>query len=138
MILATNRRSILKMGAIAGAAIATPQIMTRAAHARAPLSEIGNPGFSRFRLGAFEVTAINDGMRPGDGIHKIFGADREEAEVSALLEENFLPPGRFVNSFTPALVNTGSELVLFDTGLGAGAREGGLGQLRGRLEASGY
>lgn len=138
MTLAANRRSILKMGALTGAALAAPQLMVRAAQAQAPLSEVDNPGFNRFRLGAFEVTAVNDGMRPGDGIHTIFGIDRDEKEVSALLEENFLPAGRFVNSFTPTLVNTGPDLVLFDTGLGAGARAGGLGQLRARLEASGY
>lgn len=138
MTLAANRRSILKMGALTGVGLAAPQLMVRAAQAQAPLSEVDNPGFNRFRLGAFEVTAVNDGMRPGDGIHTIFGIDRDEKEVSALLEENFLPAGRFVNSFTPTLVNTGPDLVLFDTGLGAGARGGGLGQLRARLEASGY
>lgn len=138
MTMSADRRSVLKMGAAVGAVLSAPQLLVRAAHAQAPLSEVGSPGFNRFRLGAFEVTAINDGVRPGDGIHTIFGVDREEAEVSALLEENFLPAGRFVNSFTPTLVNTGSELILFDTGLGAGAREGGLGQLRARLEASGY
>lgn len=36
------------------------------------------------------------------------------------------------------LVNTGKELVLFDTGMGAGAREAGLGRLASALEASGY
>jgi glyoxylase-like metal-dependent hydrolase (beta-lactamase superfamily II) len=133
-----NRRSVLTLAATAGAALAAPQVMVRAARAQAPLSEVGNPGFNRFRLGAFEITAISDGMRPGDGIHTIFGIDRDEAEVATLLEENFLPADRFVNSFTPALVNTGEELILFDTGLGAAAREGGLGQLRARLEASGY
>lgn len=138
MTIATDRRSVLGLGLAGAAALAAPRVMVRAAHAQAPLSEVGNPGFNRFKLGAFEVTAVNDGLRPGDGIHTIFGIDRDEAEVSMLLEENFLPADRFVNSFTPTLVNTGSELILFDTGLGAGAREGGLGQLRARLEASGY
>jgi len=138
MTIATDRRSVLKLGLAGGAALASPQIMVRAAHAQAAMPDVDNPGFSRFRLGGFEVTAINDGLRPGDGVHTIFGIDREEAEVTALLEENFLPRDRFVNSFTPTLVNTGSELILFDTGLGAGAREGGLGRLRERLEASGY
>lgn len=138
MPIAQDRRSVLKMSAVAGVALAAPQAMVRAAHAAAPLSEVASPGFNRFRLGGFEITAIHDGMRPGEGIHRIFGVDRDEAEVSALLEENFLPADRFVNSFTPTLVNTGSDLVLFDTGFGAGARENGLGQLRARLEASGY
>ena len=138
MTIATNRRSALKLGIAGVVALAAPRIMVRAAHAQVAMPEVEDPGFSRFRLGGFEVTAVSDGMRPGDGIHTIFGMDRDEAEVTALLEENFLPGDRFVNSFTPTLVNTGSELILFDTGLGAGARGGGLGRLRARLEASGY
>ncbi len=58
--------------------------------------------------------------------------------MAALLEENLLPTDRFVNSFTPVLINTGKELVLFDTGMGAGAREAGQGKLISALEASGY
>ena len=140
MTIAADRRSVLTMGLAAGASLAAPPLMVRAASAQTqtPFSDVGAPGFDRFRLGGFEVTAINDGMRAGDAIHTIFGIDRDEAEVAMLLSENFLPPDRFVNSFTPALVNTGSELILFDTGLGAGGRGGGLGQLRSRLEASGY
>src|SRR5690606_34269266 len=42
------------------------------------------------------------------------------------------------NGFTPTLVNTGSELVLFDTGLGEAARPNGLGRLEENLIASGY
>jgi len=139
MAYSTDRRSLLKLGLAAGVAgIAAPHIMVRPAAAQVPIPEVENPGFNRFTLGGFEVTAISDGFRPGDGPHTIFGIDQPQADVAALLEENFLPADRFVNSFTPLLVNTGSDLVLFDTGLGAVARGGGLGQLRSRLEASGY
>lgn len=139
MMPTADRRSVLKMSVAGTAAVlATPQIMVRAAHAQAPMTDVGNAGFHRFNLGGFEVTAILDGLRPGDGPHPTFGEDQDAESMAALLEENFLPAGRFVNSFTPTLVNTGSELVLFDTGLGAAAREGGMGQLRSRLEASGY
>lgn len=134
----TDRRSVLKLGVAGTAGLAVPGSMIRSAHAQAPQPEIVNPGFNRFMLGQFEVTAINDGMRPGEEPHKIYGIDQEQEDVAALLEENFLPADRFVNSFTPVLVNTGSEIVLFDTGLGAGARGNGLGLLAQRMEASGY
>jgi glyoxylase-like metal-dependent hydrolase (beta-lactamase superfamily II) len=137
-MVVTDRRSAFKFGLVGAAALAAPQIMVRTVHAQAPMPEIGNPGFNRFKLGSFEVTAINDGARVMDDPHTIFGEDQEQAAVAELLEENFLPSDRLVNSFTPTLVNTGSDLILFDTGLGAGAREGGLGQLRLRIEASGY
>lgn len=133
-----DRRTAMKLG-VAGAAavLAMPQIMVRAAHALPALPEPGGPGFSHFRVGSFGVTTISDGMRPGDGPHPIFGEDQPAEEVAALLEENFLPADRFVNGFTPTIINTGSEAVLFDTGLGAGARQGGLGQLRERMQAAG-
>ncbi|TKT75117.1 MBL fold metallo-hydrolase [Aquamicrobium sp. LC103] len=129
---------MMKLGVLGGFGLAAPRIMVRAAHAEVPMSEVENPGFYRFKLGEFEVTSILDGLRPGDGPHPTFGADQSPENVAELLEQNFLPAGRFVNSFTPVLVNTGAELILFDTGLGAGAREGGMGRLRARIEASGY
>jgi len=54
------------------------------------------------------------------------------------MEANFLPSDRFANGFTPVLVNTGAELVLFDTGLGQAGRANGVGQTRSQIEASGY
>lgn len=138
MLTTFDRRAALKMGAFGVAALAMPQIMSRTAHAEVAMPQVSNPGFNRFMLGDFEVTTILDGARAMDGPHQIFGVDQDEATVAALLDQNFLPADRFVNMFTPTLVNTGSELILFDTGLGAGARGGGMGQLRARLEASGY
>jgi glyoxylase-like metal-dependent hydrolase (beta-lactamase superfamily II) len=138
MSLSTDRRTAMKL-AIAGAAtIGTPQIMVRAARADDHNTADLFSGIHRFRLGGFEITAIRDGGRTMEGPHPIFGQDQEAETVAELLEENFLPSDHFVNGFTPVLVNTGSELVLFDTGLGAGARQGGLGQLRERLEAAGH
>ncbi len=137
-MISTDRRSVMKFGMLAGAGLAAPQVMVRAARAQVPQSDVGNAGFNRFKLGGFEITAINDGARAMDAPHTIFGENQPQEDVAALLERNFLPADRLVNSFTPVLVNTGSELVLFDTGLGAAAREGGMGQLLPRLEASGY
>jgi glyoxylase-like metal-dependent hydrolase (beta-lactamase superfamily II) len=135
-----NRRSVFKLGALAGTAVlAAPQIMTRAAYAEAPKRpEIGNAGFHRFNLGTFEITTILDGLRPGEGPFPTFGADQKAEDVEALMEANFLPPKRMVNQFNPVLVNTGNELVLFDTGMGPGGREAGMGQLTRRIADSGY
>lgn len=136
--MATDRRSLFKLGLASAAVFSTPQIMVRAARADVPKASVPAPGFNRFSLGDFEVTTILDGARPGDGPHPIFGEDQPAEAVAELMESNLLPPDRFVNMFTPTLINTGNELVLFDTGLGAGARENGLGQLRERLQTSGY
>ena len=143
MAAAVNRRLLMKLGAVAGtAALAAPQIMTRAAFAQTSQAlqrpDVGNAGFHRFNLGDFEITTYLDGMRPGEGPYPTFGADQDQAAVEALMVENFLPPKRMVNMFNPVLVNTGSELVLFDTGMGAEGREAGMGQLTRRIADSGY
>ncbi|MBX3569451.1 MAG: MBL fold metallo-hydrolase [Rhizobiaceae bacterium] len=134
----TDRRTAMKLAAASAIAIGMPQIMVRAASAAVPMPEVGNPGFNRFKLGDVEVTTILDGLRPGDGPHPIFGEDQPADAVAELMEANLLPANRFVNGFTPTLINTGSDLVLFDTGFGAGGRENGMGQLAARMEASGY
>ncbi|UHD45810.1 MBL fold metallo-hydrolase [Aureimonas altamirensis] len=135
-----NRRSLLKMGALASAAaLAGPQIMTRAAFAAVPQRpDVANAGFHRFTMGNFEITTILDGGGLVDGPHPIFGADQQAANVEALMEANFLPANRMMGQFNPVLVNTGTELVLFDTGMGPEGRGAGSGQLTKRISESGY
>ncbi|WP_118133264.1 MBL fold metallo-hydrolase [Oceanicella sp. SM1341] len=133
---AVSRRAALALAA-AGAAGAGLAPGLRPASAAVPTQGGARPGWYRFSLGGMEVTTLLDGLRIGEGPHPTFGADQEAGTVASLLEENFLPTDRFANGFTPVLVNTGSSLVLFDTGLGAGARGNGMGKLTDRLSAAG-
>ncbi len=96
------------------------------------------PETHRFKVGAFEVVVIKDGARVSENPGQIFGTNQKPEDVSALLEANFLPTASLVNSFAPTLINTGSEVVLFDTGLGEGARKDGMGRLVEGLAAAGY
>jgi glyoxylase-like metal-dependent hydrolase (beta-lactamase superfamily II) len=96
------------------------------------------PSIHRFRLGGFEITNILDGVSQRDGPHPMFGADQPAEAVQRLAAANRLPATRFEHSYAPTVVNTGRELVLFDTGNGAPRRGAGLGQLRARLEDAGY
>jgi glyoxylase-like metal-dependent hydrolase (beta-lactamase superfamily II) len=96
------------------------------------------PSLYRFRLGAFEITNLLDGVSQRDGPHPLFGADQPVEAVQRLAGANHLPPDRFENSYTPTIVNTGRELVLFDTGNGASRRSAGVGHLRPLLEGAGY
>jgi len=133
-----SRRNALKAGFAAGAALAMPQIMTRAAQAAAPMLGGAIPEFYRFKLGDFEITTIRDGTRASEGPYPTFGGNMAEAEVHALLRQNGLPEKSLVNGFTPTIINTGNELVLFDTGLGAGARGNGMGNTHSILAKAGY
>ncbi len=91
-----------------------------------------------FKLGEFEVLVVKDGARASGKPGETFGTNQKEQTVSALLEQNFLPKDNFVNSFSPTLINTGSDRVLFDTGFGASGRAAGNGRLLEGLEAAGY
>lgn len=96
------------------------------------------PSLYRFKLGGFEVIAILDGVMVRDGLHPMFGADQSSATVAALAKANRLPGDRFEHPFVPALVDTGAELILFDTGNGQPRREAGVGKLRPLLTEAGY
>jgi len=90
--------------------------------AAAPQKGIATPEINRVKLGQFEITSILDGSVVAQGPHPTFGENVDAAEVAALLEKNFLPSDRMRNSFTPVVVNTGREIVVFDTGNGAARR----------------
>ncbi|MGI9426035.1 MAG: MBL fold metallo-hydrolase [Hyphomicrobiaceae bacterium] len=92
----------------------------------------------RFQLGEFEVTTILDGALVRDAIKPPFCMDQDEATIASLAADNFVPSQAFEHTFTPTIVNTGSQLVLFDTGNGAGRRDAGLGYLRTLLPEAGY
>jgi len=98
-----------------------------------------SPAIHRFRLGEFTVTSLLDAAPMIDGPWPIVGEDRARGEVEALMRENRLPPNRFKPGFTPVVVQTGRETVLFDTGngeVGFAPRPVG-GRLAGLLERTG-
>ena len=133
-----SRRSMFKVSAAGLATLAAPQILVRAAQAEVPMSATMPAAFKRFTLGDFEVTVLSDGHRVVPDPQKVFGTNQTEEEVAALLESNYLPVDQMQFTFAPTLVNTGTDLVLFDTGNGEGGREGGVGQTLANLKASGY
>ncbi|ODA67432.1 N-acyl homoserine lactonase [Methyloligella halotolerans] len=90
----------------------------RQARGAAPYLEPAYPTHYRFRLGDFEITTIMDARATIDGPWPIVGQDQPQEKVEALMRENLLPETRFRPGFTPTIVNTGKELILFDTGNG--------------------
>ncbi|RZT09847.1 Glyoxylase, beta-lactamase superfamily II [Duganella sp. CF402] len=103
------------------------------AFAAAPLAGTNAPGFHRIMLGDFEITAISDGTvdLPVDKL-----LHQPAAATTKALARNFqsVPTETSVNGF---LVNTGSKLILIDTGAG-GLFGPTLGKLAANLKAAGY
>jgi len=138
MPFSLKRRTLF--GAAAGA-LAAPGLWGGLAMAQEKTEEgvaSGGMRFKTLKLGSFKVMVISDGTRTSGSPHETYGTDQPADAVSALLTENFLPTSAFVNGFSPALVDTGSDLVLFDTGFGEGGRENGMGKLAEGIRAAGY
>ena len=91
----------------------------------------------RISLGETEVTTLLDGAI-AMGIHPPFLLDMADDQIEAIASAANLPTDRLENNFVPTLVNTGNELVLFDTGCGHFRRDNGAGFLLERLGDAGY
>jgi hypothetical protein len=108
------------------------------AHAAAPPAGTQAPGWYRYKVGDFEITVVTDGVNrfklPDNMVTNVPRADVNAALVALHMESDF-----FVTPYNPVVVNTGSKLVLIDTGLGeAGykASKGSNGQLLRRRHRS--
>ena len=90
-----------------------------------------NAPFSRFKLGEFEVTTLLSRTLPRPDPHSIFGLNISAEEFAQASAKANLPTDQAQFFFTPTVVNTGAELVLFDTGLSSD-------DITGALSAAGY
>ncbi len=113
-----NRRTALTSLAAVAAAPMAIAASARPVAAAAPLLGAAQPRHWRYKLGAFELTVIADSEAFIDGPFPIIGANATEDEVRALMRDNLLPETRYQPGFSPLVLNTGRELVLFDTGNG--------------------
>lgn len=109
-----TRRSLLAGSTLAAAATALP---FDGAAAAAPPAAKPAAGVYRFKLGSYELTAIYDGVWHRE-VDQTFVRNAPFAEVQQALNENFMPPGKISIPFTMLVVNTGSKLILLDTGTG--------------------
>ena len=124
-----TRRAILAGTTAAAALSAVP------ARAAAPASGKQGPGVYRYKIGSYELTALYDGTWFRK-IDEKFVKNASGDEVSKALADSFLQPGIVPTSFTSLLVNTGSKLVLVDTGT-AGQLGPTTGMMLGALDAAG-
>lgn len=106
-----DRRTFLTAAALTAGGAALP----RATFAAAPLARVQGPGAYRTKLGEFELTALYDGTwyLP---IDDKFIRNASGAQVDKALTAAFLPPKVLPITITALMVNTGSKLILIDTG----------------------
>lgn len=135
--LSISRRTLFVSSA---AALAAPAILSRASFAQEAEQEpvIVSPETRSFTIGKFAVSTVRDGKVVAEKPHETFGTNQKPEDVAAALEANMLPSDKFINSFAPTLVDTGTDVILFDTGFGEGGRANGNGQLLSGLQSLGY
>jgi glyoxylase-like metal-dependent hydrolase (beta-lactamase superfamily II) len=135
----TSRRSLLVGTAAAGAALAGTNTRLPPANAAAPAAGKQNAGWYRYNVGSAEITVVTDGKNtfklpdnfvvnvPKDAVNEALAAARMEKDMMTIM-------------YTPIAVNTGTKLVVIDTGTGEANFEktkGAAGQFHGNLKASG-
>lgn len=79
------------------------------------------PRVNRLGVGNFEVTSMLVGSRTVEDPQTIFGMNVSADDFAAVSAEAKIPVDKAQFFFTPTLVNTGSDLILFDTGLDGAA-----------------
>jgi len=116
-MIGLSRRRLLAGAAAAGAATALTSFGALTARAAVPPAGAQAPGFYRYKVGAYECTSINDGARsfpmPDTWVTNV-----PKAEALAAAEAAYMPQGMVTVPFNPQLINTGSKLVLIDSGNG--------------------
>src|SRR5690606_18548101 len=134
-----TRRSLLTGAAMAGAAVAAPASVSAPAFAAAPPAGKQAPGYYRYKVGSYEITVVTDGQSSMP-LPDRFVVNKSKDEVNAALSAAYMEPNRLVIPYSPIVVNTGSKLVVIDTGTGEAnfqRSKGVAGQFHGNLKAAG-
>lgn len=115
-------RTTLTRRAILGSAAALPlAALTGPVRAAAPMLGAATTRFNRVMLGDFEVTTLLAATMPRPDPQTIFGLNVTAEDFASVSAAANIPTDQAQFFFTPTVINTGTELVLFDTGLNADA-----------------
>jgi glyoxylase-like metal-dependent hydrolase (beta-lactamase superfamily II) len=133
-----TRRHLFASAAAVTAAAALPQVPTTATAAAPQAGKQAN-GWYRYKVGSFEVTVVTDGKNQFK-LPDTFVLNAKKDDVNTALAAAYLDKDTVTIPYSPIVVNTGSKLVVMDTGTGEGNFErskGVGGQFHGNLKAAG-
>lgn len=122
--MTVDRRQFLQVSTAALGAAVLPASLA----AKAPLQGKQVPAYYRFKVGDFEVTALNDGVFQ---LETSLYPSADKAQSEQLLQNAHRAGGKIPTSVNAFLVNTGNALVLIDTGSGSAS-----GPANGKLPAN--
>src|SRR5262252_2796223 len=134
-----SRRTLL--AGAASASVLPSSALWSAQFARAATPPVGKQAasFYRYKVGDIEITVLSDGIARVP-VTEAFVLNVKPEEVNAALREAYMEPGVFIGPYNPIVLNTGTRLVLVDTGTSEAnyiASKGVAGQLLTNMAASG-
>lgn len=106
----SRRQALLTGAALPLAGLATQAAADGHASAASPAVH------SDFMLGDFRVTTLLAATAQFESPQNIFGMNVDAETFNDFSAANFIPDDKVSFFFTPTVVNTGSEVILFDTG----------------------
>ena len=125
MTFSIDRRSaMLGAAGLAGAAMAPS--LSFAASGTGPMVPMSKA--RGFKVGNFDVVTLLAGSVPRGEPQSIFGMNVSAEEFEAVSAANFIGSDSAQFYFTPTLVRTGDNVILFDTGLNAAGMKAALGE----------
>ena len=125
-----------RRGILAATSLLFSPSLIRAPYAQtAPAPQTQTPGFHRFKVGSFTVTTVHDGFvaRPLEG----FVRNAPLTEVQGVLRDAFLPTDRMVIPYTVTFLDTGRDLIVFDSGNGVTPAGATIGRMIANMQAAG-
>src|SRR3954464_8163496 len=135
-MLELSRRSLLIGTAAVTAAATAPSLPGQAP---APAAGKQAPGFYRYKLGDYEVTVVTDGASTFP-LPDTFVTNVKKDDVNGALAAAYMEKDKMTIPYSPIVINTGSKLVVMDTGTGEANFErskGVSGQFQSNLKAAG-
>ena len=114
-----TRRKLFAGAAAASAATALTPLLGRDAFAAAPPAGKQVTGVYRYKVGSFECTRSPTARAPSRCPNG-FVQNVPKDQALAAAEAAYMPKGMVTVPFNPQVINTGSKLVLIDTGIGPG------------------
>lgn len=118
MMQLTRRKLFAATAAVTASTALTPLLGRNALAAASPSGKQA-AGIYRYKVGSYECTSINDGARSFP-MPDTFVKNVAKDQALAAAEAAYMPKGMVTIPFNPQIVNTGSKLVLIDTGYGPG------------------
>ena len=134
-----TRRHVLAGAAAASAATALTPLANTPAFAAAPQAGKQAPGWYRYKVGSYEITVATDGKNTFK-LPDTFVVNAKKDQVNEALAAAHMEKDMMTIPYSPIVINTGSKLVVMDTGTGEGnfERSKGMGgQFHANLKAAG-